>query len=206
MPTTPQVGDRVAVPWGLDTVEGVVVATYRTGAVDRLVIEVKAPGTAAEGEATTIVLPANEVAGIGDLRHGGDWLHGYRYEREVAAAITRVINEWQPSSNVTQEGADLRADITADTPFGTLIVEVKRMDQIPEHAVRQLQNFVSKATDRRAKGLLVVDGTLSESLRRKLADKGLLSPDLGVVRWRGPKDDKRLSTVIQALFSPKANE
>jgi len=87
-----------------------------------------------------------------------------------------------------------------------LIVEVKRMDQIPEHAVRQLQNFVSKATDRRAKGLLVVDGTLSESLRRKLADKGLLSPDLGVVRWRGPKDDKRLSTVIQALFSPKANE
>jgi hypothetical protein len=205
-PTSPQVGDRVAVPWGLDTVEGVVVATYRTGEVDRVVVEISAQETGADVEPITVVLPVDEVADVGQVRRGGEWLHGFRYEREVAEAVGRVLQSWQPRVKLTQASTDKGADLIADTPFGTLIVEIKHTDRISEQAVRQLQSWLSNAMTQLAKGLLVGDGTFSESLRKQINPDGLLSPDLGIVRWRGTKDDQRLREVIHALFSLQPDE
>jgi len=205
-PTSPQVGDRVAVPWGLDTVEGVVVATYRTGEVDRVVVEISAQEAGADAEPITVVLPVDEVADVGQVRRGGAWLDGFRYEREVAEAVARVLQAWQPRVNVTQASTDEGADFIVDTPFGTLIVEIKHTDRISEQAVRQLQSWLSNAMTQLAKGLLVGDGTLSESLRRQIKPNGLLSADLGIVRWRGTKDDQRLREVIYALFSLQPDE
>src|SRR2546430_13238597 len=86
-------GDRVAVPWGVDTREGEVVAVYQTGDVLQVVVRLSVPEGGGDAS-PTVVLPADSVTPLSEVRDlpaPGAWLIGFRYEREVAEALSRVL-------------------------------------------------------------------------------------------------------------------
>lgn len=202
---TLKVGDRVAVPWGVDIREGEVVAVYETGAVQRVVVRLTVPEGGGD-ESPTVVLPADSVTPLSEGRElpaPGSWLHGFRYEREVAGALTRVLADLQPVVRLNAEHLGREVDILVESEQGIIVTEVKTLDHLSERqfnaAMRQLREFMVTYPD--AKGLLVTSGSLPNSVRKRVNTRGLLSRNLGTVRWRQPGDDKNLRTVVYALLN-----
>jgi hypothetical protein len=58
MRTLPRVGDRVTIPWGLDEVEGQVVAAYSSGSAPHVTVEVRLEGT---DEPVRVTYPAEAI-------------------------------------------------------------------------------------------------------------------------------------------------
>ena len=58
MQALPAVGDRVTIPWGLDEVEGEVVAAYSSGRGPYVTVEVCLEGT---DEPITVTFPAEAI-------------------------------------------------------------------------------------------------------------------------------------------------
>lgn len=202
---TLKMGDHVVVPWGVDTREGEVVAIYETGAVERVVVRLSVP-EGGEDEPLTVVLPVDSVTPLSeasDLPAPGSWLRGFRYERNVAEALTRVLTDMQPAIHLNAERSGAEIDILLETQRGVIITEVKTVDNLSERSfdgvVRQLRTFMATYPD--AKGLVVTPSALPPSLGKRARGSGLLSRDLGVARWRSPDDDKNLNTVIHALLN-----
>lgn len=198
-------GDRVSVPWGVDRREGEVVAVYRTGDVLQVVVRLTVPEGGGD-EPSTVVLPADSVTPLSDdsdLPAPGTWLPGFRYEREVAGALVRVLGDSEATTvylNLERSGQEI--DILIESQQGVIVGEVKGGDPLRESSldagVRHL--YAVMKTYPRAKGLLLTPGALPPSVAERLRSGGLLSPDVGVVRWRGPQDDQRLALIIHALL------
>lgn len=205
-------GDRVAVPWGLDSREGEVVAIYRTGAVDRVVVKLAMLEDSGD-ESPTVVLPADAIQLLNDdaaVPAAGTWLPGFRYEREVAAALARVTSDLEAriQLNAQQPGAEVEVDILLESQQGTLVVEVKATDHLSERSfeatISQLRAAMKSYGS--SKGMLVAASALPSSIRKKIGSGGLLYPNLGVVRWRGAEDDRRLYLVVSALLSDHSTD
>lgn len=197
-------GDRVAVPWGVDTREGEVSAVYHTGDVERVLVRLD-PSESTDYESQTVVLPAEAVRPLSDkpdLPAPGTWLRGFRYEREVAEALNRVLADWQPKVQFNAEISGKEIDALVESSHGVMIVEVKTVDKLSERlfdgAIRQLRMVMD--TFPGAKGLLVTTSALPASVTKRIRPVGLLSSNVGVVRWRGPQDDKQLDRVTHALL------
>ena len=75
----------------------------------------------------------------------------------------------------------------------------KLSEQVIELTVRLLRLKLN--TFPGAKGLLVTRSALPASSAKRVSPDGLLSSDVGVVRWRGPEDNKQLDRVAHALLS-----
>ena len=125
--TTPRAGDRVAIPWGVDTREGEVSAIYHTGDIERVLVRLDAPeGTYEEGQ--TVVLPAEAVRLLSDksaLHAPGTWLRGFRFERAVAEALSQVLAKWQPSVQLNIETSDWDIDALVETSTELLSLKLK---------------------------------------------------------------------------------
>jgi hypothetical protein len=95
-----QVGDYVRVPWGLETVDGVVKDIYESSHGRRVVIRVTVPGASEDGE--TVTLPADDV----ELRDEaesvspGAWLTEVQYERKLGEALQRLQRSWLSDAEV----------------------------------------------------------------------------------------------------------
>jgi hypothetical protein len=202
---TLKTGDRVAVPWGVDTREGEVVAAYRTGAVERVVVRLTVPEGSGE-EPPTVEVPADSVVPLSenpDLPPPGSWLPGFRYERDVAEALVRVLADSEPTVRLNAQRSGKEIDILVESQRGVIVAEVKTVDHLSEGlfdaVVWQLREAMKTYPD--AKGLLVTHGTLPPSVEGRVRTGGLLSRDVGVVRWRGPRDNKRFDHVVHALLN-----
>ncbi len=199
------------VPWGLDTLEGKIVATYRAGDVDQVVVELSIPGADDGAELTTVVLPADAVIAesrsAASLPSPGAWLPELRYEREIAHALDRILEGWEATIRLGTLYGDAGADLVVESARGTLVVEVKVGKAMPERAaelgLRRLERVLHR--DPEMKGLLVTAGVLPASLRSRVQPDGLVSRNIGVVRWRGPEDDERLRSVIETLLPPRGS-
>src|SRR5262245_27372145 len=84
-------GDHVAVPWGLDVLEGTVVSTHGEGPQRRVVVSVDLPDTE---ESQVMTFPARELeeaAQDASERPPGAWLPAYRYEETLRRALERLV-------------------------------------------------------------------------------------------------------------------
>lgn len=203
--TALRAGDRVTVPWGVDTRDGEISAVYHTGDVERVLVRLD-PSESTGGEAQTVVFPAEAVKPLPDkpdLPEPGTWLRGYRYEREVAEALNRVLASEHPTVQLNAEISGKEVDVLVETSHGAMIVEVKSVDKLSqrlfEAAIRQLRTIMAAFPG--AKGLLVTPSVLSASVTKRTRQDGLLSSDVGVARWRSLQDDKQLGRVTYALLS-----
>src|SRR5262249_26239241 len=127
---------------------------------------------------------------------------GFRYERKVAEALGRVLADSEPTIYLNLERSGKEIDILVESQRGTIVGEVKLPNPLPEHSfdagVHHLNAVIRKFPG--AKGLFLTPSALPRSVEDRLRAGGLLSPGIGVVRWRGPQDDKRLDLVIHALL------
>jgi hypothetical protein len=197
-------GDHVAVPWGVDTRQGEIVAIYRTGDAERVVVRLTVPDGDGD-ESPTVELPATSVIPLseaGDLPTPGSWLVAFRYEQEVAEAFGRVLADLQPTVRLNVERSGREIDILAESDWGTLIVEVKSTDNLSalviDSALRQLRAAMDLYPN--AKGLLITSGSLPVAIGERARTKDLMSSGIGIVRWRGPGDDKNLASIVHALL------
>jgi hypothetical protein len=203
--TTLKTGDRVAVPWGLDTRRGEVRAVYHTGDLERVLVELDA-GENGLDELQTVVLAADAVKPLAeepDLPPPGSWLVGLRYERDIGQALSRVLRDWQPTIKTNAEYSGREVDLLVESSHGVLVVEVKVVqDLLPERifdrAIQQLRRTLDILSG--AKGLIATPATLPTSVTRRIGPDGMLSSDLAAVQWRGNKDDKQLRRVVRALL------
>src|SRR5690348_13539004 len=126
-------GDRVAVPWGVDVREGEVIAVYRTGDVLQAVVRLTVPG--GDDEPPTVVLPADSVTPLSaehDLPAPGTWLPGFRYEREVANALARVLADPESAVYLNLERSGQEIDFLVESQQAVIVGEVKTGDPLPE--------------------------------------------------------------------------
>jgi hypothetical protein len=210
-PTALKAGDRVAVPWGLDTRRGEVRAVYHTGDVARVLVELDADEDGLD-EPQTVVLAADAVKPLSeepDLPPPGTWLIGLRYERDIAEALSRALRDWHPAISTNVEDSGREIDLLVESSHGVLVVEVKAVhDQLPERifdaAVRQLRRILNVLPD--AKGLLATSAALPTSVTKVIGSDGLVSSNLAAVQWRGPKDDEQLRRVARALLNDRTDD
>lgn len=207
--TALRAGDRVAVPWGVDTRQGEVRAVYHTGDVERVLVELDESASDLE-ESQTIVLPAEVVKPLAeepDLPPAGAWLLGFRYEREVAEALSRVLADSEPRLSLNAEHSGKEIDLLVETSRGIIVVEIKAgrglAGRILDDAIAQLSR--TSRIFPSAKGLLVTPSALPPSIATRVRPNGLLTPNIGAVQWRSSKDDKRLQRVAQALLNDSAD-
>lgn len=197
-----EVGDRVVVPVGVEAREGTVVAIYRTGGTDRIVVELST-SESEESEPSTIVLPIATVKRVtedSDVPQAGSWLPEFRYERDVEAAIARVLEDQEVDIRREPAMGDVRADLVVIRPNKPdLIVEAKSGKSVPiESAVMQLRRYLENFPG--AHGVLVTSQPVPADLRRRVEDNERLSR-ISIVQWRESKDDRRLASAVGATLS-----
>jgi hypothetical protein len=94
------VGDHVRIPWGLDTLDGVVEDIYEHGSSRRVVVRVAVPGAGDDGE--TVTLPAEVVRSQDEAENAspGEWVTEVRYERKVGEALVQLLAALSPEGRV----------------------------------------------------------------------------------------------------------
>ncbi|MFB8760782.1 hypothetical protein [Streptomyces nigra] len=173
-----EVGESVAVPWGLDTVDGVVVGAYGEGSSRRVLVEVSL------GEDATETIPfsprALELARTPEAQSPpGAWVDAARFENSVRAALLQALHELKPDweaqtySDVSI-GPGERIDMAFVLADRLLIVEAKysNLDKPSRDvsSVDQLRYFLSQLRQEgmdRAVALLVMNRQPSEPLLKR---------------------------------------
>jgi hypothetical protein len=206
-----QVGDHVRVPWGLDTLDGVVEDVYETGAGPRVVVRMLDPDTSEEAE--TVALPAEAVELAAKERRSppGAWVPGARYERSVAEALQRLLPTLLGDRDFQAHAwpqpwidPDHRPDLLIHAGPWLLVVEAKTgraEKKVTAEPIQQLQTFLANLP-RDASGLLVTDAELTPHARTLLNE----DPRLHVVRWRSARDDHRLAAAVASLLGGKKGQ
>jgi hypothetical protein len=227
-----EVGDHVRVPWGLDTVDGVVEDIYESTHGRRMLVRVAVPGGDEDGE--TITLPAEDVELRDEAKpvSPGAWVTEAQYERKLGEALQRL----QHSS---LSDADIYPKREALWRYRRLVTDLDRIPRLDadfrlarEAARGRGADFVVQSGDRKvlieAKTGILQDRITTDminQLRMLLSHmqwedtKGLLVTDLDltpdaqqllrefprlrVVRWRGRHDDKRLASVLTSLLKER---
>jgi hypothetical protein len=199
------VGDYVRVPWGLDTLDGVVEDVYETGAGPRVTVRVLDPDTSEEAETVTLPAEAIQSAYEAEGRPPGAWITGARYERDVAKALQRLLPavleefDFQPQSwPEPRVHPDHRPDLIIQAGPRWLVVEAKTGGpgkKVAAEGVQQLRAFLANLP-KQALGLLVTNAELAPRARELLDT----TPRLHAVRWRSARDDGRLADALASLL------
>jgi hypothetical protein len=197
-------GDRVAVPWGLDVVEGTVVSTHGQGPERRVLVSVDLPDTEESQLVTFPIRELEEAAQVASERPPGAWLSGYRFEQAVRRVLEQLLASDPELSYLQSQAAsataDSRADATLDLGGHRLIIEAKTSPsgRISRQAVDQLMTYVTRSQARH--GLLVTNAPLSADALSELDEAHQRGLDIRVVQWRTPDDNPELTSVIRELL------
>jgi hypothetical protein len=196
-------GDHVRVPWGLDTLEGVVEDIYETGSGPRVVVRVAVPGSSEDGETVTLPADTVELRDEADGAPPGAWVTAAQYERKVSEALQRVLPSLEVDGEVqlgTHAKRDRGSDFVVRSGHRNVLIQVKtgtRQRHITTDMVNQLRRQIAYAQQKDVAGLLVTDLTLTPAAHRLLR----ASPRLRAVRWHGPRDDGRLAAALASLLA-----
>lgn len=201
-------GDRVAVPWGLDVLEGTVVSGHGEGPDRQVVVNVDLPDTEGESSSQLVTYPAKELeaaARVANERRPGAWLRAYRYEQALRRALEHLVQS-EAGLNISPQGrgepvtADSGADFILDDGNHLVIIEAKApvSGQVTQQAINQLLHYliVSRATA----GLLVTNAALSAGAQDKLREAHQEGLDIRAIQWRSSDDDSELGRTIRELL------
>jgi Restriction endonuclease len=198
-------GDRVAVPWGLDVLEGTVVSSHGEGAGRQVVVNVDLPDAEGESESQLVTFPARELeaaAKVASERRPGAWLSAYRYEQALLSALEHLVNSetglnmWSQSRREPAT-ADSGADFILDDGNHRLVIEAKApaTGRVTGQAVDQLLAYLNLSHANA--GILVTNASLSEDARKKLKVARQSGVNIWVIQWRSSDDDPELDHAIR---------
>lgn len=208
---TPQVGDRVRVPWGLDLLDGLVIDVDAGGARERAVVQVDLPGASADDGPATVTLPMDALRPADWWPNQGDpvggWAATASYERHVLAAIDSQLSR-RPEVIFTKPGerGDGGFDLLATTPNGKLVVIVKYFfrPRIQTGQMRQLAHSLRRSVEHvhDARYALIVTNVSvgSRLIDQQIRDTVNSSIPVRLVRWRSSDDDATLEHAIEGLL------
>jgi hypothetical protein len=198
-------GDRVAVPWGLDVLEGTVVSSHGQGSDRQVVVNVDLPDTEEESESQLATFAAQELeaaAQVASERRPGAWLPAYRYEQELRQVLEHLVAS-EAGLSILSQGrgepatADSHADFILDDGNHRLIIEAKApaSGRVTRQSVDQLVGYLSilHATA----GILVTNVALSAEARNKLQEVRQQGLKIWAIRWRSPNDNPKLDQAIR---------
>lgn len=198
-------GDRVAVPWGLDVVEGTVVSLHGKGPERRAVVSVDLPDTDEPQLVTFPVRELEEAAQVASERRPGAWLSGYRYEQALRRALEQLAKSDPELAYLRSQAkpatADSDADFTLDFGRHRLIIEAKAAPsgRVSAKAVDRLMYYVALSQARH--GLLVTNAPLSADALNELDEAHQRGLDIRAVQWRSPDDNPELASIVRQLLS-----
>ena len=198
-------GDRVAVPWGLDVIEGTVVSTHGEGPERRVVVSVDLPDTEESQLMTFPVGELEEAAQDASERPPGAWLSAYRYEQALRHALEQLadresgLNVWLESPEESAR-AGSRSDFIVDDGDHRLVIEAKapRSGHVTRKAIDQLLSYLTVSSVKQ--GLLVTNAPLSPEALSELDEAHQRGFDVRTVQWRSPDDNPELGRAIRELL------
>lgn len=193
-------GDRVAVPWGLDVIEGTVVSSHGQGPQRRVVVSVDLPDTEESQLLAFPVRELEEAAQDASERPPGAWLSAYRYEQALRRVLEQSgFNVW-PESPEESARTGSRPDFVVDDGDHRLIIEVKAplSGRVTRKAVNQLLSYLTAS--RLKHGLLVTNAALSPDALSELDEAHERGLDVRAVQWRSSDDNTELGRAIRELL------
>jgi primosomal protein N' len=201
---SPNIGDRVVVPWGLDEIEGIVVNKYGSLLSERVVVSI---ALSEVDETEEVVFPVDAVRLISteSIRSAGTWRSQASYLRNFADAFRRAV----PNADIELEplsSSGRRADMIATLKSGQrLLIETKTSGSARSSAVRlavaQLNAYLQLESDR-SYGLVVTSFELPGTVIRKYAPLAA-SGNIWVTFWRGREDDSRLKSLLGEMVKSR---
>ncbi|MEV6479192.1 hypothetical protein [Streptomyces sp. NPDC051576] len=213
------VGESIAVPWGLDTVEGTVVGAYGEGSGRRVLVEVNV----GDGATETLPFPlrALEVTRSAE-EHGppGTWVTSARFEESVRDALADSLRKIAPEWNGETHSQllidpDARVDLAFFLPDRFLFAEVKhytvdRSRKSVENttAIEQLREYMVRLRDRgygNSVGLLIMDRTPGGRLVKRAYEMRAKGFPVWVVEWE-PDNAKAEVELRQVLAEATSYE
>lgn len=209
-----EVGESIAVPWGLDTVEGTVVGAYGEGSGRRVLVEVSV------GDGATETLPfsprALKVARSAEMQSPpGAWVTTARFEESVRDALSEALRDVNPRwggsiQSQLRIAEDLRIDLAASLPDRLMIAEAKHYSPgkpvESTLAVDQLRHYLTQLRTQgagRAVALLIMDRQPGMQLVKRAYSMRMEGFPIWVVEWEpgNPRADEKLRNVLsEAVF------
>ncbi len=187
----PAPGDQVRVAWGLVSARGRVIDTY-ADARPRVVVEIDDEGTA---EPVTVTVPLGAVEPLEES--ASPWAAVARFEREVAAAMQRVLGDRLTTVVFGKEFHQGEVDLVAELSDGRqLLVDVKRRPLSTRALTAELSRLrrLTEAVNE-ASAILVVPAGSSAG--------PTAPPRTAVVRWEDRQEDAQLASAIESLLQAK---
>lgn len=200
-------GDRVAVPWGLDVLEGTVVSSHGEGANRRIVVNVHLPDTEDDPGSQLVTFRARDLEAAAEAeseRRPGAWLPAYRYEQALRSALEDLANSESGLSVSSQVyGApttDLLADFLVNYGSHQIVIEAKALTsgRVRPEAIDQLLTYLVNHSA--TAGLLVTNASLSEAARAKVDQANKEGVEVQVIHWDSPDDNSKLDRAIRELL------
>lgn len=202
-------GERVAVPWGLDVLEGTVVSSHGKGPARRVVVSVELPDTEDGAGSQLVTLSEKDLTAAADLadeRRPGSWLPAYHYEEELRRTLESLVGQRSSLGPLSlahrhRSALDSRVDFTLNAGDRSLIIEAKSSTSgsIASKAIDQLLAYLrlSNATA----GLLVTNTALSTGALARLREAAQEGYKVRAVKWLSPDDNTVLLHSIEDLLS-----
>lgn len=209
---TPEIGQSVLVPWGLDVLPGTVIRVYNSGAGPRVVVRIDVPGVSgAEIEDVTVTLPVDALEQEGERGSSaapGEWVHAQAYERELVAHITLMLRSMEQGSGMhltisnRHYGSDDQIDFTIQTRDGWMIdCEAKYSKRLV--GLSSISRLLSTTEKRLVPVLFITNIGLSGPAANELRNADTQGK-LNWVLWRGERDNTALEQTILSLL-PKSS-
>lgn len=194
-------GDRVEVPWGLDTYTGRVVEILRSGTIRRARVAVDVPGF---DEPQSVTLPLDSLSplkrGRSEWSRPGGWVHMSDYEDRLRQSLLRSVEQVPElrsrTSEVVSEAAGDTLDFSISSNGYRIFVEVKwqvrDLGSVANQIERYLSHFRMSNVSERMSALLISPNSPSGSARSSEEYPFIVTSFLVFVTWRGSVDDERL--------------
>lgn len=200
-------GDRVNVPWGVDTFEGRVVETYQSGGALRVRVEVQIPG---RDDLETVVLRAEDViteSERDDVSLIDRESNPVRYERSLLNAVISAVSDFsepdQYSLISNWDGAGVEADAVIRGPHSTVVIDVKWRIRELHHYVDRLRRVLDKIEEELQLPVrcIVVSPYPPRAMMTGSSKFAYLAPSVVLVRWRDVKDNVALSEALSEVLA-----
>ncbi|GAA3224507.1 hypothetical protein GCM10017691_12580 [Pseudonocardia petroleophila] len=203
-------GDLVDVPWGLDSVAGIVLESYVSGGVQRVRVAVQIPGSDTRDE---IVVRALDLLGqeqaVEGFAKAGGWLRHATYERQIIPLIGSLLDDLQPDtkwqvSTAWSEGKT-ELDAIIESSRLAIIIEIKwSLGQVFQMVVPMLKRAMGIVRSRLGVptvSLVISPNSPKGTRSNNPMTTGQLTSKVYFARWRGDSDTDQLIQVLRLILS-----